>query len=169
MIARLVARRRANCSVESRQPFALRKFTRWRQRGALRRCRCRWPAWARITGRQAHGHAPLDGGNAPPQLRGGNGIAVARRYLVINSADLTTVKVMRTDSNDIFPMWAGDKCTFFPDRNGPMTLFRYIRNRSRLRADQEHARYCFRQRDRPELSEPGRSIYDIAAGNTRCR
>src|SRR5205823_2122223 len=44
---------------------------------------------------------------------------------MINFVDLTTVKVSRTDSNDIYPMWIGDKTYFLSDRNGPMTLFSY--------------------------------------------
>ena len=55
--------------------------------------------------------------------------ALSRRpasYLwMVNLADLTTVKMPRTDSNDIYPMWIGDKIYFLSDRNGPMTLFRY--------------------------------------------
>ncbi len=43
-------------------------------------------------------------------------------------ADLKTAAVEplpRKDSNDINPMWAGDKIYFLSDRNGPLTLFVY--------------------------------------------
>ena len=43
----------------------------------------------------------------------------------VNLEDLTTEKIPRTDSNDIYPMWIGDKVYFLSDRGGPMTLFRY--------------------------------------------
>jgi tricorn protease len=75
-------------------------------------------------------YAPLDGGQFAPgfsnfvawkRYRGG-----AASYLwLVNFADLSTVKIPRTDSNDIYPMWIGDKIYFLSDRNGPMTLFRY--------------------------------------------
>ena len=75
-------------------------------------------------------YAPIDGGQFAPgftnfvawkRYRGG-----AASYLwIVNFADLATVKVPRTDSNDIYPMWIGDKIYFLSDRNGPMTLFRY--------------------------------------------
>src|SRR5207244_1656284 len=44
---------------------------------------------------------------------------------MVNFADLSTVKIPRTDSNDVSPMWIGDKIYFLSDRNGSMTLFRY--------------------------------------------
>jgi tricorn protease len=75
-------------------------------------------------------YAPIDGGQfatgftnyvAWRRYRGGT----ASYLWTINLADLTTVKVPRTDSNDIYPMWIGDKIYFLSDRNGPMTLFRY--------------------------------------------
>ena len=44
---------------------------------------------------------------------------------IVNFADLSIEKIPRTDSNDIDPMWVGDKIYFLSDRNGPMTLFRY--------------------------------------------
>ncbi|HTS62090.1 MAG TPA: PDZ domain-containing protein [Candidatus Acidoferrales bacterium] len=75
-------------------------------------------------------YAPLDGGQfatgftnfvAWRRYRGGT----ASYLWVVNLADLSTVKVPRTDSNDIYPMWVGDKIYFLSDRNGPMTLFRY--------------------------------------------
>ena len=75
-------------------------------------------------------YAPLDGGQFAPDFtnfvawkryRGG-----AASYMwIVNLADLATVKVPRTDSNDIDPMWIGDKIYFLSDRNGPMTLFSY--------------------------------------------
>jgi tricorn protease len=75
-------------------------------------------------------YAPLDGGQfatgftnfvAWKRYRGGE----ASYLWLVNFADLTTQKVPRTDSNDIYPMWIGDKIYFLSDRNGPMTLFRY--------------------------------------------
>lgn len=75
-------------------------------------------------------YAPLDGGQFAPgftnfvawkRYRGGS----ASYLWTVNFADLTTVKVPRTDSNDIYPMWVGEKTYFLSDRNGPMTLFSY--------------------------------------------
>jgi tricorn protease len=75
-------------------------------------------------------YAPIDGGQFAPgftnfvawkRYRGGS----ASYLWLINLADLTTAKVPRTDSNDIYPMWIGDKTYFLSDRNGPMTLFSY--------------------------------------------
>ena len=75
-------------------------------------------------------YAPLDGGQFAPgftnfvawkRYRGGE----ASYLWIVNFADLSTVKIPRTDSNDIYPMWIGDKIYFLSDRNGPMTLFRY--------------------------------------------
>ncbi len=75
-------------------------------------------------------YAPLDGGQFAPaftnfvawkRYRGGE----ASYLWIVNFADLTTAKVPRTDSNDIYPMWIGDKIYFLSDRNGPMTLFQY--------------------------------------------
>src|SRR5690349_2638911 len=75
-------------------------------------------------------YAPLDPGNIPTgfdtfvswrRYRGGR-----TSYLwVVNLADLSTQKIPRTDSNDICPMWIGDRIYFLSDREGPMTLFRY--------------------------------------------
>jgi tricorn protease len=75
-------------------------------------------------------YAPLDGGQFAPAF---NSYVAWKRYRggeasylwIVNFADLTTVKVPRTDSNDIYPMWIGDKIYFLSDRNGPMTLFQY--------------------------------------------
>jgi tricorn protease len=75
-------------------------------------------------------YAPIDGGQFAPgftnfvawkRYRGGS----ASYLWMINLADLTTIKVPRTDSNDIYPMWIGDKTYFLSDRNGPMTLFSF--------------------------------------------
>src|SRR5580704_14950270 len=75
-------------------------------------------------------YAPLDGGQfATPfnfyvawrRYRGGE----ASYLWMVNLADLSTEKIPRKDSNDIAPMWVGDKIYFLSDRNGPMTLFRY--------------------------------------------
>lgn len=75
-------------------------------------------------------YAPLDGGQFAP---GFTNFVAWRRYRggtasylwLVDFADLTTVKVPRTDSNDIYPMWVGSKTYFLSDRNGPMTLFSY--------------------------------------------
>lgn len=75
-------------------------------------------------------YAPLDGGQFAPNFtnfvawkryRGGE----ASYLWLANMGDLTTQKIPRTDSNDINPMWIGDKVYFLSDRNGPMTLYRY--------------------------------------------
>ena len=75
-------------------------------------------------------YAPLDGGQFAPgftnfvawkRYRGGE----ASYLWVVNFADLSTVTIPRSGSNDIYPMWIGDKVYFLSDRNGPMTLFRY--------------------------------------------
>ena len=75
-------------------------------------------------------YAPLDGGQFAPgftnfvawkRYRGGE----ASYLWIVNLADLSTVKIPRTDSNDINPMWIGDKIYFLSDRSGPMSLFRY--------------------------------------------
>ena len=75
-------------------------------------------------------YAPVDGGQFAP---GFNNYVAWKRYRgglasymwLVNMADLTTVKVPRKDSNDINPMWIGDKVYFLSDRNGPMTLYRW--------------------------------------------
>ena len=69
-------------------------------------------------------YAPLDGGQFAP---GFNNFVAWKRYRggeasylwLVNLADLSTVKIPRTDSNDIDPMWIGDKIYFLSDRNGP--------------------------------------------------
>ncbi len=75
-------------------------------------------------------YAPLDGGQFAPgftnfvawkRYRGGE----ASYLWIVNLSDLTTVKIPRTDSNDINPMWIGAKVYFLSDRDGPMTLFEY--------------------------------------------
>src|SRR5580700_2746640 len=75
-------------------------------------------------------YQPLDGGQVTPELssfvswkryRGGR----ASYLWVVNLADFSTVKIPRTDSNDICAMWIGDKIYFLSDRNGSMTLYRY--------------------------------------------
>jgi len=85
-------------------------------------------AYAPDGGRIAY--APLDGGQfgrtperwvAWKRYRGGE----ASYLWIANLADLGTEKIPRTDSNDINPMWIGDKVYFLSDRNGAMTLFRY--------------------------------------------
>ncbi|HZL55583.1 MAG TPA: PDZ domain-containing protein [Bryobacteraceae bacterium] len=75
-------------------------------------------------------YAPLDGGQFAPgftnfvawkRYRGGE----ASYLWIANLSDLSTVKIPRTDSNDINPMWIGNKVYFLSDRDGPMTLFEY--------------------------------------------
>ena len=75
-------------------------------------------------------YAPLDGGQfatgftnfvAWKRYRGGT----ASYLWLVNLGDLSTEKIPRTDSNDICPMWSGDKVYFLSDRNGRMTLFSY--------------------------------------------
>jgi tricorn protease len=75
-------------------------------------------------------YAPLTGGPfgrtperwvAWRRYRGGE----ASYLSIATLADLTTAKVPRTDSNDISPMWIGDRVFFLSDRNGAMTLFRF--------------------------------------------
>ncbi len=75
-------------------------------------------------------YAPLDGAQfatgftnfvAWRRYRGGT----ASYLWTVDLASLNTAKVPRTDSNDIDPMWIGEKIYFLSDRNGPMTLFRY--------------------------------------------
>ncbi len=75
-------------------------------------------------------YAPLDGGQfgrtperfvAWKRYRGGQ----ASYLEIVNLADLRTEKIPRVDSNDINPMWVGNRVYFLSDRNGPMTLFRY--------------------------------------------
>ncbi len=89
-------------------------------------------------------YAPLDGGQfgrtperwvAWNRYRGGE----ASYLWIVNFADLSTEKIPRTDSNDINPMWIGDKIYFLSDRNGPMTLFRYDpASKAVTETDQEH-------------------------------
>jgi tricorn protease len=75
-------------------------------------------------------YTPLDGGQFAP---GFNNFVAWKRYRggeasylwLVNLTDLSTVKVPRKDSNDINPMWIGDKVYFLSDRNGPMTLYRW--------------------------------------------
>ncbi|HEV2689111.1 MAG TPA: PDZ domain-containing protein, partial [Bryobacteraceae bacterium] len=75
-------------------------------------------------------YAPLDGGQFAP---GFNNFVAWKRYRggeasylwIVNFADLSTQKIPRVDSNDIYPMWIGDKIYFLSDRSGTMTLYRY--------------------------------------------
>ncbi len=75
-------------------------------------------------------YAPIDGGQF---ATGFNNFVAWKRYRggtasylwLVNLADLSTEKIPRTDSNDIYPMWMGDKIYFLSDRNGRMTLFSY--------------------------------------------
>ena len=75
-------------------------------------------------------YAPLDGGQfgrtperfvAWKRYRGGE----ASYLQIVGLADLRTEKIPRLDSNDINPMWIGNRVYFLSDRSGPMTLFRY--------------------------------------------
>ena len=102
-------------------------------RGRIARLPClsRWHSAGRYSpDGQRMVYAPLDGGQfgrtparwvAWNRYRGGE----ASYLWIINFADLSIEKIPRTDSNDINPMWVGDKVYFLSDRNGPMTLFRY--------------------------------------------
>src|SRR5580704_16782102 len=75
-------------------------------------------------------YAPVDGGQF---ATGFNNFVAWKRYRggsasylwVVNLSDLSTEKIPRTDSNDIYPMWIGEKIYFLSDRNGRMTLFSY--------------------------------------------
>src|SRR6185369_10960725 len=75
-------------------------------------------------------YAPIDGGQF---ASGFNNYVAWRRYRggtasylwIVDFPSLTTTKIPRSDSNDIYPMWAGNQVYFLSDRNGPMTLFRY--------------------------------------------
>jgi len=75
-------------------------------------------------------YAPIDGGQfatgfnffvAWKRYRGGT----ASYLWTVDLDTLNTQKIPRTDSNDIYPMWIGDKIYFLSDRNGRMTLFSY--------------------------------------------
>jgi tricorn protease len=79
---------------------------------------------------QRMAYAPLDGGQFGPtperfvawkRYRGGT----ASYLWTVNLSNLAVEKIPRADSNDINPMWVGDKIYFLSDRNGSMTLFRY--------------------------------------------
>ena len=75
-------------------------------------------------------YQPLDGGQFTNE---GTNFVSWRRYRggrasyiwLVNFADLSTVKLPRTDSNDFDPMWVGNKVYFLSDRNGPVTLYSY--------------------------------------------
>jgi tricorn protease len=75
-------------------------------------------------------YAPVDGAQfaagftnyvAWRRYRGGT----ASYLWIVDFPGLSTTKIPRTDSNDAYPIWIGDKVYFLSDRNGPMTLFRY--------------------------------------------
>src|SRR5215471_9854595 len=75
-------------------------------------------------------YAPVDGAQfatgftnyvAWRRYRGGT----ASYLWIVDFPGLATTKIPRSDSNDAYPMWIGDKVYFPSDRNGPMTLFRY--------------------------------------------
>ena len=77
-------------------------------------------------------YAPIDGGQfatgftnfvAWKRYRGGT----ASYLWLVNFHNLDIERIPRTDSNDIYPMWIGDKIYFLSDRNGRMTLFSYDR------------------------------------------
>ena len=75
-------------------------------------------------------YEPLDGGQFSTDT---NNFVSWKRYRggrasyiwIVNFADLSTLKLPRTDSNDFAPMWVGDKVYFLSDREGPVTLFQY--------------------------------------------
>ena len=60
-------------------------------------------------------------GVAWKRYRGGR----AAQIWIARLADSSTEVVPRENSNDIDPMWLGDKVYFLSDRKGPMTLFSY--------------------------------------------
>lgn len=47
------------------------------------------------------------------------------RIWLAKLSDSSITRIPRTNSNDSFPMWAGDRVYFLSDRNGPVTLFSY--------------------------------------------
>jgi len=44
---------------------------------------------------------------------------------IANLADSSVEKIPRTDSNDLAPMWVGNRIYFLSDRNGPVNLYVY--------------------------------------------
>ena len=131
---RLDARRQAHSvPFQSREFFplhaALYGLDRWRVAGSA--AAAHGLHRRLFAGRQAHGLCALWMAASSAARRSvsspGNAIAAAKPATSGSSifADLSTEKIPRTDSNDINPMWIGDKIYFLSDRNGPMTLFRY--------------------------------------------
>jgi tricorn protease len=55
------------------------------------------------------------------RYRGGTASAV----WIADLGDSSVTKVPRTDSNDTYPMWVGERIYFLSDRSGPTTLFCY--------------------------------------------
>jgi tricorn protease len=55
------------------------------------------------------------------RYRGGTASAV----WIADLNDSSVVKIPRSDSNDSYPMWIGERVYFLSDRNGPTTLFCY--------------------------------------------
>ena len=110
-----------------------------------RSCRSPWPAWARTRPTASAWSMPRStAGSSPPgftnyvawkRYRGGS----ASYLWLVNFPTSLRPKIPRTDSNDIYPMWIGDKIYFLSDRNGPMTLFRYDpQSRKVEEADKKH-------------------------------
>jgi tricorn protease len=89
-------------------------------------------------------YAPLDGGQFATGFTNFRGLEALSRRRSQLSVDgefgrPEHQKIPRTDSNDINPMWIGDKIYFLSDRNGPHDA---VQLRSEVeggdRADQEH-------------------------------
>jgi tricorn protease len=63
--------------------------------------------------------APVFG--AWKRYRGGT----TSKIWLANLADSRVEEIPRQNSNDLFPMWIGDRIYFLSDRNGPVTLFHF--------------------------------------------
>jgi tricorn protease len=69
------------------------------------------------------------------RYRGGQ----TKKIWIANLADSSIVKVPRDNSNDLNPMWVGDRIYFLSDREGPVTLFYYdIKTKKVTRAIANH-------------------------------
>ncbi|HEV7518757.1 MAG TPA: PDZ domain-containing protein, partial [Thermoanaerobaculia bacterium] len=107
--------------------------------------------------------APLDGGQfartperwvAWNRYRGGD----ASYLWIVNLADLSTEKIPRTDSNDINPMWIGDKIYFASDRDGTLNLYSYdLKSKATTELTHEK-RYDVRW---PSRGEDGEIVYEL--------
>ncbi|MBV9745360.1 MAG: PDZ domain-containing protein, partial [Acidobacteriia bacterium] len=122
-------------------------------------------------------YAPLDGGQfartperfvAWHRYRGGE----ASYLWITDLVNLSIEKIPRRDSNDINPMWAGNRIYFLSDRNGAMTLFRYdpaAKSVTELIHNNGADIRCASARGNSIAYEQfGQiAIYDIASGQTR--